>query len=159
MLPKAFDQAAFDFFGKQLSGVATPRPRDKRAISATNGALGYEIGKIYAAKYFPASSKAAINTMVKNIVVAFDRRITALDWMAPATKAEARKKLQVLKVGIGYPDVWPMRPYYAVSATDPLGNAQRARLSNYRYQIGKTEVLLTLMNGQVTHDQLSRALT
>jgi len=137
VLPKAFDAASFDFFGKQLSGTAAPRPRDKRAINAVNGALGYEVGKIYAAKYFPASSKAAINTMVKNIVGAFDRRIVALDWMAPATKAEARKKLQVLKVGIGYPDVWPMRPYYAVSATDPVGNLAGAKLANYRYQIGK----------------------
>jgi putative endopeptidase len=57
--------------------------------------------------------------------------------MAPATKAEARKKLAVLKVGVGYPDTWPMRPYYEVSPTDPAGNLLRAKLSNYRYQIGK----------------------
>jgi putative endopeptidase len=136
-LPRAFDDAKFDFFNKQLTGTPAQQPRDKRSIGAVNGALGYEVGKIYAAKYFPASSKAAIQTMVKNIVAAFDKRIAALDWMAPATKAEARKKLSVLKVGVGYPDTWPMRPYYAVSATDPAGNLLRARLSNYRYQIGK----------------------
>ncbi|WP_066812569.1 M13 family metallopeptidase [Sphingomonas asaccharolytica] len=136
-LPRAFDDAKFDFFNKQLTGTPAQQPRDKRSIGAVNGALGYEVGKIYAAKYFPASSKAAIQTMVKNIVAAFDKRIAALDWMAPATKAEARRKLSVLKVGVGYPDTWPMRPYYAVSATDPAGNLLRARLSNYRYQIGK----------------------
>ncbi len=136
-LPKAFDDAKFDFFGKQLTGTPAQQPRDKRSIAAVNGALGYEVGKIYAGKYFPASSKAAIQTMVKNIVAAFDKRIAALDWMAPATKVEARKKLSVLKVGVGYPDVWPMRPYYAVSATDPVGNLLRAKLANYRYQIGK----------------------
>ena len=137
VLPKAFDDASFDFFGKQLSGTPAPRPRDKRSISAVNGALGDPVGRIYAAKYFPASSKAAINTMVKNIVAAFDRRIVALDWMAPATKVEARKKLAVLKVGVGYPDTWRAFPYFAVATNDPLGNAQRARLSNYRYHIGK----------------------
>jgi putative endopeptidase len=136
-LPKAFDDAKFDFFNKQLTGTPAQQPRDKRSIGAVNSALGYEVGKIYAAKYFPASSKAAIQTMVKNIVAAFDTRIAALDWMAPATKTEARKKLSVLKVGVGYPDTWPMRPYYAVSATDPAGNLLRSRLSNYRYQIGK----------------------
>lgn len=136
-LPRAFDDAKFDFFGKQMTGTPAQQPRDKRSIGAVNGALGYEVGKIYAAKYFPASSKAAIQTMVGNIVGAFDKRIAALDWMAPATKTEARKKLSVLKVGVGYPDVWPMRPYYAVSATDPAGNLLRAKLSNYRYQIGK----------------------
>jgi putative endopeptidase len=136
-LPKAFDDAKFDFFGKQMTGTPAQQPRDKRSIAAVNGALGYEVGKIYAGKYFPASSKVAIQAMVKNIVAAFDKRIAALDWMAPATKAEARKKLSVLKVGVGYPDTWPMRPYYAVSATDPAGNLLRAKLSNYRYQVGK----------------------
>ncbi|HEX4695972.1 M13 family metallopeptidase [Sphingomonas sp.] len=137
VLPKAFDDASFDFYGKQLSGTPAQRPRDKRSISAVNGALGDPVGRIYAAKYFPASSKAAINTMVKNIVAAFDRRIAGLDWMAPATKVEARKKLAVLKVGVGYPDKWRAFPYFAVSASDPLGNLQRARLSNYRYHVAK----------------------
>jgi putative endopeptidase len=137
VLPRAFDDAKFDFFGKELTGTPAQQPRDKRAIGAVNGALGDPVGKIYAAKYFPASSKAEINTMVTNIVAAFDNRIVALDWMAPATKAEARKKLKVLKVGIGYPDKWRAFPYYAVSATDPVGNLVRAKLSNYRYHVGK----------------------
>ncbi|THD37803.1 MAG: M13 family peptidase [Sphingomonas sp.] len=137
VLPKAFDDASFDFYGKELSGTPAQRPRDKRAIAAVNGALGDPVGKIYAAKYFPASSKAAIQTMVKNIVAAFDRRIQALDWMAPATKVEARKKLAVLKVGVGYPDKWRAFPYFAVAANDPVGNLARARQSNYRYHIGK----------------------
>ena len=37
---------------------------------------------------------------------AFGRRIDALDWMSPATKARAKAKLAVLKVGVGYPDRW-----------------------------------------------------
>ena len=53
VLPKAFDEAQFDFFGKQLSGTPAPRPRDKRAIAAVNGALGDAVGKIYAAQIFP----------------------------------------------------------------------------------------------------------
>ena len=137
VLPKVFDDAKFGFFGKELTGTPAQQPRDKRAIGAVNAALGDPVGKIYAAKYFPASSKAAINTMVANIVAAFDHRIEALDWMAPATKAEARKKLKVLKVGVGYPDRWRAFPYFAVSASDPVGNLERAKLSTYRYHIGK----------------------
>ena len=137
VLPKAFDDARFDFFGKEMQGTPAQLPRDKRAISAVNGALGDPVGRIYAAKYFPASSKASIETMVKNIVAAFDRRVVALDWMAPTTKNEARKKLAVLKVGVGYPDHWRVFPTYAVSAGDPVGNLQRAKLSIYRYHIAK----------------------
>ncbi|MBN8806881.1 MAG: M13 family metallopeptidase [Sphingomonas sp.] len=137
VLPKAFDDASFEFNGKELSGVQAQQPRERRSIAAVGGALGYEVGKIYAAKYFPASSKAAIQAMVKNIVAAFDRRIVALDWMNPATKAEARKKLSVLIVGVGYPDRWPVRPFFAVRADDPVGNLEGARRSSYRYAINK----------------------
>lgn len=75
--------------------------------------------------------------MVKNIVAAFDRRIAALDWMAPATKKEARAKLAVLKVGVGYPDHWWNYPKFEVRADDHVGNAQRAKLSLYRYHLTK----------------------
>lgn len=137
VLPKAFDDAKFAFFSTELSGITAQQSRDKRAIGAVNGALGDPVGKIYAARYFPASSKAAIQTMVKNIVASFDQRITALDWMAPETKVEARKKLSVLQVGVGYPDRWRAFPSYTVSASDPVGNLQRAKLSVYRYNVGK----------------------
>ncbi|WP_156361167.1 M13 family metallopeptidase [Sphingomonas sp. Leaf257] len=136
-LPKAIDDASFGFYGRTLNGTPAQQPREKRGISAVNGTLGEAVGKIYAARYFPASSKTEIQTMVKNIVAAFDRRIAALDWMAPATKKEARAKLAVLKVGVGYPDHWWNYPKFDVRADDPVGNAQRARLSLYRYHLAK----------------------
>ncbi len=137
VLPKAIDDASFGFYGRTLTGTPAQQPREKRGIAAVNGALGEAVGKIYAQRYFPASSKTEIQTMVKNIVGAFDRRIAALDWMAPATKKEARRKLAVLKVGVGYPDHWWNYPKFAVRADDPVGNAQRARLALYRYHLSK----------------------
>lgn len=136
-LPRAIDDASFGFYGRTLNGTPAQQPREKRGISAVNGALGEAVGKIYAARYFPASSKTEIQKMVKNIVAAFDRRIAALDWMAPATKKEARAKLAVLKVGVGYPDHWWNYPKFDVRADDPVGNAQRARLATYRYHLAK----------------------
>jgi len=136
-LPKAIDDASFGFYGRTLTGTPAQQPREKRALSAVNGALGEAVGKIYAQRYFPASSKAEIQTMVTNIVGAFDRRVAALDWMAPATKKEARAKLAVLKVGVGYPDHWWNYAKFDVRADDPVGNAQRARLAMYRYHLAK----------------------
>ncbi|HWK35692.1 M13 family metallopeptidase [Sphingomonas sp.] len=136
-LPKAIDDAHFDFYGKTLQGTPQQRPRDKRAIAAVNNDLGDAVGKIYVGKYFPASSKAEIQGMVTNIVAAFDRRVAALDWMADTTKAEARRKLQVLKVGVGYPETWRDYGALEIRADDPLGNARRAELAEYRHQIGK----------------------
>jgi putative endopeptidase len=137
VLPKAFDDARFAFYGKQLNGTPAQQTRDKRSIAAVNAALGDEVGRLYAARYFSAQSKAEIQTMVKNIVGAFDQRIQKIDWMAPATKAEARRKLSVLYVGVGYPDHWRAFPKFAVDAKDPIGNLERADLAIYRYQVGK----------------------
>jgi putative endopeptidase len=137
VLPKAYDDASFEFYSHTLNGTPQQLPRDKRAIAAVNANLGDAVGKIYAQKYFPASSRATIEGMVKNIVAAFDARLASLDWMAPSTRAEARRKLQVLKVGIGYPDAWRDYSSLDVRADDPVGNLQRATLAEYRHQIGK----------------------
>jgi putative endopeptidase len=137
VLPKAFDDANFEFFSHTLNGTPQQQPRDKRAIAAVNAALGDAVGKLYAAKYFPASSKAEIEGMVKNIVAAFDARLASLDWMAPTTRAEARRKLQVLKVGIGYPDKWRDYSSLDIRPDDPVGNLMRANLAEYKHQIAK----------------------
>ena len=51
--------------------------------------LGDAVGKIYAQRYFPPEAKAQAQAMVANIIAAFRKRVEALAWMAPATKAEA----------------------------------------------------------------------
>lgn len=137
VLPKAIDDASFAFYGSTLNGTPAQQPRDKRAIAAVNNALGDAVGKIYAAKYFPASSRTEIQGMVKNIVAAFDTRLAALPWLAPATKEEARKKLKVLIVGVGYPDTWRDYGALEIRADDPVGNLERARLAEYRHQLAK----------------------
>ena len=136
-LPKAIDDASFAFYGTTINGTPAQQPRDKRAIAAVNGALGDAVGKIYVDKYFPASSKTEIQGMVKNIVAAFDNRLAKLDWLAPATRDEARKKLKVLIVGVGYPDTWRDYASLDVKADDPTGNLERQRLYEYKHQIAK----------------------
>ncbi|WP_066649699.1 MULTISPECIES: M13 family metallopeptidase [Sphingomonas] len=137
VLPSAFDQASFDFYGKTLSGTRQQRPRDKRALASVNANLGDAVGRIYAARYFPASSKRDIQTMVTNILAAFDKRVAALDWMAPATKAEARNKIRTMRVSIGYPERWRDYAALEIKADDPVGNAKRAQLAEYRWQLAK----------------------
>jgi len=137
VLPKAIDDARFDFYGKTLNGTPQQLSRDRRAIASVNANLGDAVGQIYAKRYFPASSKAEIEGMVKNIVAAFDARVAKLDWMASTTKAEARKKLQVLKVGVGYPSTWRNYASLEVRADDAFGNAWRGQLFEYRHQLAK----------------------
>lgn len=136
-LSKAFADQRFDFYGKALSGTPQQSLRWKRALSATNEALDEAVGKVYVARYFPAENKARLQQMVSNIVSAFSHRIDKLDWMAPATRAQAQKKLKTLYVGIGYPDRWKSYAGLSVSPTDVLGNVARAEEFRYAQQIAK----------------------
>jgi putative endopeptidase len=136
-LPKAFVDEGFAFHGKVLTGTPRLRDRWKRGVSATNAALGEVVGKLYVARYFPPAEKARAEEMVRNEVAAFARRIDALDWMAPETKARAKAKLAVLKVGVGYPDKWRDYSGLEVVRGDALGNAQRASLFDYRQALEK----------------------
>ena len=137
VLPAALYRQTFAFYGPTLSGAQKPRDRWKRAVSATNAALGYAVGRIYAGRYFQAADKARAQEMVSNIIAAFRARIDSLDWMAPATKQEAKAKLTVLKVGVGYPDKWPSYSGLQVVKGDAYGNLERAELFEYRRAIAK----------------------
>ncbi|AJP71467.1 peptidase M13 [Sphingomonas hengshuiensis] len=137
VLPAAFDQAHFDFYNRTLSGQQKQRPRDKRAIGSVNQWLGDAMGQLYVKDYFPASSKTDIQTMVSGILKAFDTRVAQLPWMADTTKAEARRKIETMRVGIGYPETWRSYAGLEVKVDDPVGNLRRAELAEYRHQIGK----------------------
>src|SRR5207237_354005 len=81
------------------AGEGTGRAGGRRAVDATRAAVGAAVGQLYVQRYFPPAAKARIEEMARNIMTAFGRRIDALDWMAPATRARAKAKLATLKVG------------------------------------------------------------
>jgi len=137
VLPKAFADERFAFYGTTLSGTPQQAVRWKRAVNNTNGALSDAVGKLYVAKYFPPESKAKVQAMVADLIAAFRVRIDRLDWMAPATKAEAKRKLATLKVGVGYPDHWIDYTGLKVSPTAALANAMAAEDFEYRRSLAK----------------------
>ena len=139
VLPAALGNQSFAFFGATLSGAKQQRDRWKRAIGATNDALGYAIGRIYAERYFPASEKARAEAMVANIMAAFRDRIDRLEWMAPSTKQEAKAKLAALKVGVGYPDHWLDYSALEVTPGDAFGNGDRAALWQLHQSLAKLD--------------------
>lgn len=137
MLPKSLAAERFAFFGKELSGTEQQRPRWQRGVFVVDDLLGDAIGKVYAERYFPPEAKAEAQAMVTNLIAAFRKRIEALTWMNPATKAEAEAKLSTLYVGIGYPETWHDYSNYEVKPGDIFGNIWRGNLSEYQRQIAR----------------------
>lgn len=137
LLPKPYADLHFGFYGRTLQGTPQQPPRWKLAVGATNVDLGDAVGQLYVQKYFPASSKAEVQQLVKNLIAAFDERLDTLGWMTPATRAKAKEKLVTLKVGVGYPEKWRDYSTLEISADDPLGNHLRAVKHEYEHQLAK----------------------
>jgi len=137
LLPPAFADASFEFYGHTLQGTPKQRDRWKRAIGAVNNDLGDAVGQIYVKKYFPASSKAQVKQMVDNILAAFTDRVDQLDWMTPATKQKAKAKIATVRVGVGYPETWRNYADLTISPDDAVGNHLRAEQHEYQHQLAK----------------------
>jgi len=105
-LPDQLSKESFHFFNTVMYGVKEQRPRAERAIMSVNRRLGMPLGKLFAAKYFPESSKKKVNEMIENVRSVYGERIEKLTWMSAATKAKAKKKLSQFTWKIGYPDKW-----------------------------------------------------
>ncbi|HEU0276492.1 MAG TPA: M13 family metallopeptidase [Rhodanobacteraceae bacterium] len=138
LLPKPFEELSFNFYGKTLQGTPAQRARWKRAVGATSTDLGDAVGRLYVEKYFPATSKAAAEAMVKNLIAAFRSGIQNLTWMSPATKQKAEAKLDTLIVGVGYPDHWRDYASLQIKPDDAYGNHQRA--VKFEYELAKAKI-------------------
>jgi len=120
-LPKAYGDESFRF-SQVLSGAKQQQPRWKRALRATDGALGEAFGQLYVDEAFSPAAKARAKQMVENLRTAYAERIQATEWMSAATKAEALKKLNAFAVKIGYPDKWKDYSALKISRESALNN-------------------------------------
>ena len=105
-LSNDFVNENFNFNDRILRGTEQIKPRWKRVVASTDGAVGEALGKLYVAFYFPPEAKARALELVNNLKEALADRIKTLDWMDDPTRKEALKKLAAMGVKIGYPDKW-----------------------------------------------------
>jgi len=136
-LSKRFVDAAFDFNGKTLTGQPQQRERWKRGTGLVGSSLGEAVGKLYVEAYFPAESKAKMEKLVSDLLVAMKGRIDKLDWMSAETKTKAQAKLATFTVKIAYPDKWRDYSALAVKGDDLYGNLERINAFNWTYQTNK----------------------
>jgi putative endopeptidase len=137
VLPTPFAEAAFEFRGRALAGLDEPPARWRRAVGATEGALGEVAGRLYVERHFSPEARGRMQALVDNLIEAFRVGIDELDWMGPETRLEAQAKLARFNVKIGYPDQW--RDYSALEVRDgdALGNQMRAAGFGFDRMVGR----------------------
>lgn len=140
-LTSAHYKAMLDF-NAALTGSAEQKDADTVAKELTQSLFTWEFGKLYTDKYFSEESKQEVEGIVKQLLATFRSRIEKLDWLSDATKQKAVKKLETMKLKIGYPDQWPS--YYddvsidaskglvenIISIMDALSGGAQKRLDN-----------------------------
>ena len=102
-LPEKFVEENFDFYGRTLTGAKQMLPRWQRCVQATDRELGEALGQYYVQRNFPPEAKASALLMVHNLIDALHADLSTLDWMSPATREQAIKKLNAINLKIGYP--------------------------------------------------------
>ncbi|CAM4250731.1 M13 family metallopeptidase [Zobellia nedashkovskayae] len=135
-LSKPITDQNFVFYSKELRGTPEQRPLWRRGVSTVNGTLGEVVGKIYVKKHFPPEAKEKMQTLVSNLLKAYEQSIKELDWMSADTKKEALDKLSKFTPKIGYPDKWKSYDI-DIKREDLLGNLQRAALMEYNRELAK----------------------
>ena len=136
-LSKAFVDARFEFRNKTLRGQPENRPRWNRGVALVDGSLAEVLGQEYVARHFPAESKAQMEELVGNLIAEMRERLSTLEWMTPATRAEALAKLESFRPKIGYPTQWRSYDALQVSADDLYGNIERIAAFDWDYQRAK----------------------
>jgi putative endopeptidase len=126
-LPAAYVDATFRY-NQVVSGTKQQAVRWKRVQAATDGTLGEAFGQLYVDKAFPPAAKKKALEMLANIKASMAEHIQTNTWMSAPTKAEALKKLNALRVKIGYPDKWKDYSALNISRESYAKNVLAARL-------------------------------
>jgi len=149
-LSDVFINANFDFYGRQMSGAKSIRPRWKRVLTTIDNSLGEEVGKLYTAKYFPAEAKQRMLKLVDNLKISLGERIAALPWMSTDTKAKAQEKLNAFIVKIGYPDSWKDYSSLEIKDDNYWANICRSKEFEYNFNLAKLGKPVDKMEWQMT---------
>ncbi|HMI35134.1 MAG TPA: M13-type metalloendopeptidase [Propionibacteriaceae bacterium] len=124
-LSSAFVDENFRFYGTVLMGTPELRERWKRGVALVEVSVGEAVGKIYVDRYFSAVAKQRLDQLVANLIEAYRRSITDLDWMTAETKDSALAKLAKFRPHIGYPTKWRDYSSLVISRDNLIGNVMR----------------------------------
>ncbi len=95
---------ALDRLENILFGTDGSYTREQKATIVLQNVMPEYLGELYVKHCFDEKSKKDVIKLVTDIKDIFKKRIKELSWMSDATKEKAIKKLDLMKIQIGYPD-------------------------------------------------------
>jgi endothelin-converting enzyme/putative endopeptidase len=135
VLPRAFDDAHFNFYGKTLSGVPEQRARWKRGIQMLDDSLGEAVGQLYVAEHWPAETAREAQELVDDMRAAYAEKISNASWMDEATRKAALAKLAAFDPRIGHPVKWIDYSKLNIRRDNALANEVASENFQWQYQL------------------------
>ena len=136
VLDRTFVTTAFEFDNKLLQGQPEQRPRWKRAVKATESALGEAVGEVYVQRYYPPEAQAKMEALTHDLRAAFRVRLQHNSWMQPQTRELAVAKLDAFDFQIGKPKKWRDYSTLQISAHDLYGDVERGTAFEWAFWLG-----------------------
>lgn len=135
VLPRAFRESSWAFFGQVLANAKVPPAREDVALRLVNSTLGHQVGRLYVERYFGPEAKAAAEELIAYLRRAFAERLGSVSWMDEPTRAEAQAKLARFKFKVGFPSIWRDFSGLDIRADDAAGNLKRIHEADWAYQL------------------------
>ena len=136
-LSDSFVQEDFNFWNHYLAGQAAPLPRWKKCMLSTGGNMRDALAEAYVNTFSNAAEiRKNTNTMINEIIQAFDQNLDTLDWLDQPTRAAAKAKLAKVTNKVGYPNHWEDFTPLTIN-TSYLDNLREAAAFNERIDLRK----------------------
>jgi len=136
-LSREFVDENFDFGGRKLTGAKELKPRWKRCVELTDGALGHDLGRRYVEATFGDEGKQRTEELVSALRKSLNKDLSGLDWMTAKTRRKALEKLSAITDKIGFPSKWRDYAGVRIERDNLLASVHSAREYETRRQLAK----------------------
>jgi putative endopeptidase len=137
-LARAFVAEHFRF-GARLSGAERILPRWIRVLGAENHALGFAVGELFVARWFPPAARDAAAAILADVQAALREDLATLPWMSPETRRSALDKLDLMTDQIGYPDAPRSYAGLIIDRGPYVDNVWRAAAFEWQRQLAQID--------------------
>jgi predicted metalloendopeptidase len=118
-------------------GVQPGNWRSEPCQKATVSFMGDAVGKAYVEAHFTEQRRAVANKMVREVVGAFDIVLKSQDWLDDQTRTEARRKLSLVGIKVGYSDALDTYENVTITRDNYAGNVAAAQAHFLRQSVSR----------------------
>lgn len=104
LLPPPYDDIHYTLYGKRLRGQAEKVPQKQLALQMAEQWAAGPLGELYIRSFVSKDLKEHALKLAKEIQHSAAARLGSLEWMEPSTRAEAKRKIESIFLGVAYPE-------------------------------------------------------